>query len=104
MPATSTPAPQSAVGFDVPLYTIGDSARIVDVSASTLAGWAKGCTRRFPDRPEVSGGPVLTYLPTNARGGSTIPFIGLAEAVAAPCLVWRFHLPRRKREDRKSVV
>ena len=65
----------------MPLYTIGDAARVVDVPASTLAGWAKGHTRRFPDRPEVSGGPVLTCLPTDMRGGSTIPFIGLAEGL-----------------------
>ena len=67
--------------FDVPLYTIGEAARIVDVPSSTLASWAKGYIRRFPDRSEVSGDPVLTYLPTNTFRGPTIPFIGLAEGL-----------------------
>ncbi len=65
----------------MPLYTIGEAARIVDVPASTFASWAKGYLRHFPDRPGVSGEPVLTYLPTGAFRGPSIPFIGLAEGL-----------------------
>ena len=39
--------------FEVPLYTVTDAARIVDVPVSTLSTWAQGYTRRFPDRPDV---------------------------------------------------
>ncbi|MCY3968117.1 MAG: DUF433 domain-containing protein [bacterium] len=67
--------------FDVPLYTVREAARIVDVPTSTLSNWVKGYARRFPDRHEVTGNPVLTYLSTNTFRGPTIPFIGLAEGL-----------------------
>ncbi len=67
--------------FDVPLYTVADAARIVGVPTSTLATWAKGYTRRFPQRPAVTGEPVITYLDPQRRGEPSIPFIGLAEAL-----------------------
>ncbi|WP_420435479.1 DUF433 domain-containing protein [Candidatus Poriferisocius sp.] len=65
----------------MPLYTIGEAARILDVPTSTLASWAKGYVRRFIDRSDVTGDPVLTYLPTKTFRGPTIPFIGLAEGL-----------------------
>lgn len=48
--------------FDIPLYTTTEAARIVDVPVSTLTTWAQGYVRRFPDRPDVVGDPIVTYL------------------------------------------
>jgi uncharacterized protein (DUF433 family) len=67
--------------FNIPLYTVTDAARIVGVPSSTLATWAKGYVRRFPDRPEVTGGPVITFQPPRHHGEPSIPVVGLAEAL-----------------------
>lgn len=67
--------------FDTPLYTVAEAARIVGVPSRTLADWAKGYIRRFPNRRDVSGGPVITFEPPSRRGEPSIPFIGLAEAL-----------------------
>ena len=65
--------------FAEPLYTVAQAARLVGMSPSTLASWAKGYRHRFPDRPTVAKGPVITSLAPNA--GATIPFVGLVEAI-----------------------
>jgi uncharacterized protein (DUF433 family)/transposase-like protein len=67
--------------FDVPLYTVADAARILDVHPSTLATWTKGY-RRNPrgGRPDV-GPPIITATAADRRGEPTIPFVGLAEAL-----------------------
>ena len=73
----------SALGdprFDVPLYTLVDAARILDVPSSTLSTWAKGYVRHFPDRPTVTAEPVITWLEPESAGAPSIPFVGLAEA------------------------
>ena len=67
--------------FSVPLYTVGDAARIVDVPSSTLASWARGYVRRFPDRPDVIGSPVITCSRQRTRQEPSLPFVGLAEAL-----------------------
>ena len=67
--------------FSVPLYTVGEAARIVDVPPSTLAGWAKGYVRRFPSRPDVIGRPVITCHTPRTRQEPSLPFVGLAEAL-----------------------
>ena len=67
--------------FKVPLYTIGQAARIVDVPNSTFATWAKGYLRHPPDRPDVTGQPVLTCLTAATRTSPSIPFVGLAEGL-----------------------
>lgn len=67
--------------FETPLYTVADAARIVDVPPSTLAAWAKGYVRRFPNRPDVTGDPVITHLQPSGQGEPSIPFVGLAEAL-----------------------
>ena len=66
--------------FDLPLYTVADAARIVDVAPSTLTTWAKGYVRRVPGRPDVVGAPVISYIPSGQSKEPTIPFVGLAEA------------------------
>jgi uncharacterized protein (DUF433 family) len=69
------------IRFDVPLYTIADAARIVDVPTSTLASWAKGYVRKTPGRPEVAGGAIITQIPAHRLREPSIPFVGLAEAL-----------------------
>ena len=70
-----------AIRFTVPLYTVADAARIVGVPPSTLSSWAHGYVRRFPDRPDVSGNPIITQLSSAGQRQPTIPFVGLAEAL-----------------------
>lgn len=67
--------------FDVPLYTVAEAARIVDVPPSTLATWAKGYVRHPPGRAEVAGAPVVTFVPPDRPGEPSIPFVGLAETL-----------------------
>lgn len=67
--------------FEVPLYTVAEAARIVDVPPSTLATWAKGYVRRFDARPDVVGSAVVTHLVPKRAGEPSIPFVGLAEAL-----------------------
>lgn len=67
--------------FDLPLYTVADAARIVDVAPSTLTTWAKGYVRRVPGRADVVGAPIISYLPSRQAKDPTIPFVGLAEAM-----------------------
>jgi uncharacterized protein (DUF433 family) len=65
----------------VPLYTVAEAARIVDVPPSTLATWAKGYVRRPPGRADVTGAPVVTFVPPDRSGDPSIPFVGLAETL-----------------------
>lgn len=67
--------------FSVPLYTVGEAARIVDVPSSTLASWARGYVRHFRDRPDVIERPVITCFPQRTRQEPSLPFVGLAEAL-----------------------
>lgn len=67
--------------FTLPLYTVAEAARIVGVPTSTLTSWAQGYVRRFPDRPDVAGSPIITRLQPGGHHRPTIPFIGLAEAL-----------------------
>ena len=69
------------IRFTVPLYTVADAARIVGVPASTLASWAQGYVRKFPNRPNVAGSSIITQLPSEAKRQPTIPFVGLVEAL-----------------------
>ncbi len=69
------------IRFTVPLYTVADAARIVGVPASTLDSWAQGYVRKFPNRPNVAGNPIITHLPPQGPRQPTIPFVGLAEAL-----------------------
>ena len=66
--------------FTRPLYTVAQASRYVGMPPSTLATWAKGYTKRFPDRPDVIQGPVITSVNGSVSPGPTIPFIGLVEA------------------------
>ena len=69
------------VRFSVPLYTVGEAARIVDVPTSTLASWARGYVKRSAGRPDVIGKPVITCFQQRSRQAPSLPFVGLAEAL-----------------------
>jgi|CXWL01.1.fsa_nt_gi uncharacterized protein (DUF433 family) len=64
--------------FTMPLYTVAEAARAVDVPVSTFETWAKGYVRRPPGRREVRGKPIVTTLSAES-GAPSIPFVGLAE-------------------------
>jgi hypothetical protein len=67
--------------FDVPLYTVAEAARYLDVPESTLRSWTHGYRRHVGDRPDVVGAPFLTSLPRLRASGPVIPFVGLAEGL-----------------------
>lgn len=67
--------------FEIPLYTVSEAARIVDVPRQTLSTWAKGYVRQPTGRRTVTGDSVITYLEPERRGAPVIPFVGLAEAM-----------------------
>jgi uncharacterized protein (DUF433 family) len=67
--------------FVVPLYTVAEAARIVDVPASTLATWAQGYVRRSEGHADVAGEPIITYVSPDGPGRPSIPFVGLTEAL-----------------------
>ena len=69
------------IRFTTPLYTVADAARIVGVPTSTLASWAQGYVRKFPDRPAVTGTSIITHVAPQGVRQPTIPFVGLAEAL-----------------------
>ena len=65
--------------FDTPLYTVGESARYLDVPAGTFHNWAHGYRHRRAGDRMVSGPPVLMTLPRSGPGRPIVPFAGLAE-------------------------
>jgi hypothetical protein len=67
--------------FDVPLYTLAEAARYLDVPPSTLTSWAKGYRRQPPGRPAVVVAPVLTAIHNTSIRGPVVPFVGLAEGL-----------------------
>ena len=67
--------------FTTPLYTVTETARYLDVPATTLASWTHGYRMNAPGRREVVGAPVLTALPRVGARGPVIPFVGLAEGL-----------------------
>jgi len=67
------------IKFDLPMYTIAEAARALDVPATTLSTWAFGYVRRPPGRQEHRGDAVVTAFPS--AQGPSIPFVGLAEGM-----------------------
>ncbi len=73
--------PDHDVRFTVPLFTVAEAARFLDVPSSTFASWVKGHQRAVPPRTIADGAPVVTGLAAELHGGPSIPFGGLAEAM-----------------------
>ena len=69
------------VRFSVPLYTQAETAAYLDMAPSTFRNWARGYRNTFPDRPQVVGSPLITYLGSPHSPRPSIPFIGLAEGM-----------------------
>jgi hypothetical protein len=63
--------------FDVPLYSVSEAARHIDVPRTTFDTWVRGYSRRPKGRSPVTGASVVTYIPS--ADGPSVPFIGLAE-------------------------
>ena len=61
----------------MPLYSVTDAARHIDVPRTTFGTWVRGYSRRPKGRSQVTGASVVTYIPSSS--GPTVPFIGLAE-------------------------
>lgn len=77
--ARRSPAPNR---FDVPIYTIAEAARYLDVPVSTLRSWTHGYRRHVDGKADdVVGTPVVTELRRQQAQGPVIPFIGLAEGL-----------------------
>jgi uncharacterized protein (DUF433 family) len=68
------------IRFEVPLYTVAEAARFLDVPASTFSTWAKGYVRKPPGRLEVTGAAIVSSVSADP-GYPTIPFVGLAEGM-----------------------
>ena len=68
---------ERSVRFDVPLYSVSEAARHIDVPRTTFDTWVRGYSRRPSGRSPVTGARVVTYVPS--ASGPTVPFIGLAE-------------------------
>ena len=66
--------------FSRPLYSVSEAARLVGMPASTLTAWARGYRNRFPGRPDVVQGPVITAVKQTSGSAPSIPFGGLVEA------------------------
>jgi uncharacterized protein (DUF433 family) len=76
-----TAATSHDVRFTVPLYTMAETARYLNVRDTTFRSWVKGYQRHFNDSAPVEGAPLVTDLPAEIHGGPTIPFVGLAEGL-----------------------
>jgi uncharacterized protein (DUF433 family)/transposase-like protein len=64
--------------FEVPLYSIAEASRYLDVPRTTLQQWVKGYDARPKGRTRKSGAPIVTSV--EPESGLTLPFVGLAEA------------------------
>jgi uncharacterized protein (DUF433 family) len=72
--------PTADLRFNVPLYTVAEAARALDVPPTTLATWARGYVRRPRGRREVRGAAVVTSI-SSPPGEPSIPFVGLTEGL-----------------------
>ncbi len=63
--------------YSLPLYSIAEAARYLDVSDSTFRTWVRGYERHPSGKRSVSGAPIVTSL--DPQGGKAVPFIGFAE-------------------------
>ncbi|MGW2524879.1 DUF433 domain-containing protein [Streptomyces sp. NPDC001617] len=83
------------VRFSVPLYTQAEAASYLDMASSTFRNWARGYRNTFPNRPQATGSPLITYLGAPRSSHPSIPFIGLAEGMFLSALR-RANMPLQK--------
>lgn len=57
-----TTTDQHDLRFDVPLYSVAETAQYLGVPASTFRTWAKGYVRRPTGGNAVVGAPVLSVV------------------------------------------
>lgn len=67
--------------FEIPLYTVGAAARIVDVHHATLSTWTRSYRRGGANGRSTLTDPIITRLCPERPRYPCIPFIGLAEAL-----------------------
>ena len=67
--------------FKIPLYTVGEAARIVDVHPSTLSTWTRPYRRAGADGQPTIRDPTITRLRPERPRYPCIPFVGLVEAM-----------------------
>ena len=67
--------------FEIPLYTVGAAARIVDVHPSTLSTWTRSYRRDGANGGSTVTDPIITRLSPERPRYPCIPFVGLAEAL-----------------------
>lgn len=65
--------------FVVPLYSVTEAARYLDVPPSRMRDWALGYRRRSAGHKAVQKPPIVTAVPE--RDGRRLPFVGLVEAL-----------------------
>ena len=75
-----TTTDQHDLRFDVPLYSVAETAQYLGVPASTFHTWVKGYVRRPSDRRTVVGAPILSVVAQSGPEPS-VPFVGLAEGM-----------------------
>jgi uncharacterized protein (DUF433 family) len=70
--------------YSLPLYSVAEAARYLDVPASTFRAWVHGYERTAAGRGRVVGDPIVTSLPP--QGGAAIPFVGFVEGFVLTAL------------------
>lgn len=69
--------------FTVPLYTVTQASRYLQLPRATLGTWTDGYERHGGEGYGVrstAAQPVVTALPRRRRGHPRLPFVGIAEA------------------------
>lgn len=71
------------VRFSVPLYSVAEVARYVDMPQETLRQWARGYSKVQRSGRKSTGAPIVTAFEAPVRGHRlpTMPFVGLAESM-----------------------
>jgi uncharacterized protein (DUF433 family) len=70
--------------YSLPLYSVAEAARYLDVPVSTFRTWVRGYGRRPGGGSGVSGSWIVTS--TTSQGGAVIPFVGFAEGFVLAAL------------------
>jgi uncharacterized protein (DUF433 family) len=75
--------------FSEPLYTLNEAAEYLRVAPATFKTWVRGYERERDTGPKTVGSAFIHAIdapPSNIVGRPVLPFIGLAEGLAARAL------------------